>query len=303
MRVPTMPEVSVIVPAYNAEHTLEATLDSILAQTFTDFEVLVVDDGSSDSTARIASDAGPPVTCLSKPNGGVASARNHGLATARGRYIAFLDADDLWEPEKLARQVELLRTRTDVGACFTATRVVDLELRPLSTIPARDFDDFCEALLLYSVVISGSCSSAMVRAELAAAVGEFDPAFSQCADWDYWLRVSCRGRFAAIDQPLVRYRTAAGNMSSDIGLLESDTFAVLDKFFNSAVGRRYDGLRRRCYSNHWMILSGSYLHAGQPLAAVRCLLHGLRLYPPNARRPLGLPIRWSRRAATRVLSP
>jgi glycosyltransferase involved in cell wall biosynthesis len=296
------PEVSVVVPAYNAESTLEATLGSILAQTFTDYEVLVVDDGSADSTGRIAANVGPPVTCLRKSNGGVSTARNHGLANARGRYVAFLDADDLWEADKLETQVELLNARPDVGACFTGYLRVDDALHVIGSNDARDYPDFCAALLLRSMVVQLT-STALVRRDVIETVGSFDPAFSQCADWDYALRLSTCTQFAQIRAPLARYRQSAASMSRDVGLLESDTFAVLDKFFATEPGKRYEPLRRQCYGNHWIILSGSYLHAGQPLAAVRCLMNGLRLYPRNARRPLGLPIRWSRRAATRVLSP
>jgi glycosyltransferase involved in cell wall biosynthesis len=294
-----VPEVSVIIPAYNAETTLRETLASVLAQTFTDIEVLVVDDGSTDDTAAIATAIGPPVICLSRENGGVARARNLGLDQAAGRYVAFLDADDRWEPRKLERQIELMSTRPEVGACFTAVRNVDDQDQTLAQTPARDYADFCEALLLHSVVVSGSCSSAMLRRELASEVGGFDPRFSQCADWDYFIRLSLRARLAPIDEPLVVYRRAAGNMSSDIALLERDTFAVLDKFFASGDAGPYVELRQRCYSNHWMIVSGSYLHAGQSRDAVRCLLKGLRAYPRNVRRPLGLPVRWARRARAR----
>ena len=211
-----------------------------------------------------------------------------------------LDADDVWEPKKLERQVEILDERPDVGLCFTAIRRVDEDLRPIGETPAKDYDDFCEALLLYSTVVTGTSSSAVVRTGLARDVGGFDPRFSQCADWDFDIRLSRRTRFAPVDEPLVLYRCFEGNMSSDIGLLERDTFGVLEKFFADDPPARYAALKRRCYSNHWMILSGSYLQAGLPKDSLRCLANGLRLHPGNFRRVAGLPGRRMRRAIART---
>jgi glycosyltransferase involved in cell wall biosynthesis len=232
---------------------------------------------------------------LSVENGGVARARNLGIAEARGDLVAFLDSDDLWQPTKLQRQVALMNSRPDIGVCFTAATRVDAQGHLIGTMPARDYSDYCEALLLYSVIIPASCSTSLVRRDVALDDGGFDPAFSQTADWDYFLRLSQISRFAPIFEPLVQYRTHTGNMSSDIGLLERDTFAVLDKFFAAPRFAPYLPLRSRAYSNHWMICSGSYLHAGQIAESLRCLMRGLRADPANVGRPLGLPHRWLRR--------
>src|SRR5262249_15019068 len=135
----SVPEVSVVVPAYNAERTLRETLDSVLGQTLQDFEVLVVDDGSSDATAAVARDAGDPrVRVLSVPNGGVARARNLGIQEANGDLIAFLDADDLWRPRKLERQVEALEARPRAGMSFTAALRIDADGDPLGPMPVRE---------------------------------------------------------------------------------------------------------------------------------------------------------------------
>lgn len=295
-----MPRVSVVIPAYNAERTVGQAIESVLAQREPDLQVTVIDDGSSDATAAVAASYGPPVECVRTENCGVSQARNEGIRRARGEFVALLDADDLWEPDKLELQLLELESRPDAGVCTTGSLRVDERLEPLGVVRAEDPDDACAALLLGSMVL-GPVSSPLLRRQLIEQVGGFDPTFSQCADWDYFIRLSRRTAFAVIPDPLVRYRIGDESMSRDIGLLERDTFAVLDRFFSSDPPPQYAGLEHRCYSNHWMILAGSYLYAGRPVDAARCLARGVRAYPPNARRAAGLPGRWLGRARTRVL--
>jgi len=287
--------ISVVIPAYNAEKYLPTTLRSVLTQTHAPLEVLVVDDGSKDGTAAIAESFGGPVRCVRQPNGGVSRARNTGISQASGDYIALLDADDVWEPTKLEKQVALLDANPDVGLCFVGMLCVDQDLQPIREVPARDYPDFCEALLLYSCVVSGSCSSVVLRRQVAEEAGGFDPQFSTSADWDYWIRLSRRTRMAPIPELLVKYRVFQGSMSSNPALLERDTFAVLDKFYSDDPPEHYVRLKDRCYSNHWMILSGCFLHAGKTNDSFRCALRALKHYPLNIARPLGLPVRWIKR--------
>ena len=292
--------ISVVIPAYNAERTLAAALDSVIAQTRHADEVIVVDDGSTDATAAIAGAYGPPVRCLSLANGGVARARNAGIAAAGGDLVAFLDADDVWLPEKLARQSELMETRAEVGLCFTAVQRSDERLVALEVLPACDYDDFCEALLLFSNVVQTSSSTSVVRRELLSTCGGYDPRFSQCADWDLAIRLSLLTTFAPIDEPLVIYRTSPANMSSDIHLLEKDTFAVLNAFYATEAAAPYRPLRSRVYANQWLIVAGSYLHAGGHRDAVRALVHAVRTHPASIRRAAGWPARVAKRRLGRA---
>jgi glycosyltransferase involved in cell wall biosynthesis len=284
--------VSVVIPAYNAERTLGDTIRSVLDQTFQDLEIIVVNDGSQDATAEIARGFGQRVQCISTPNGGVSRARNLGIDAAEGSFLTFLDADDQWEHDKLARQVRLLADRPDAGGAYTGFKRVDDSQRTIGEAPARFYSDLCEALLLFSGLVN--MSSLLIRRSFDT---QFDPRFSQCADWDYCLRLSKVTTLVAIPDLLVRYRSSPGRMSSDIGLLEHDSFAVLDSFFSGPLADNYRHLRQRVYSNHRMILAGSYLHAGNLKSSLRNLGLGLALYPPNARRPLGAPLRWARRLA------
>ena len=297
------PAVSVIVPAYNAAATLQETLESVLAQTFTDFELLVVDDGSTDATAQIAlSFEDPRVRLISLSHGGVARARNLAVEEARGTLVAFLDADDVWLPHKLQLQVALLDERPDVGLCVTRATRIDADSRPTGEMPILEAsDDYTAALLLHSS-IAGGVSAAVIRRELFQQVGGFPYGQRQAEDWDLWLRLSLHSTIAVVPESLVLQRAHAGNTSGVAYELERDTFPTLDRFFASPLAGPYSHLRKRVYARHWMICSGSYLHQRQLLASLRCLVRGLATSPGSVRQPLGLPMRWLRRARRRWAS-
>ena len=259
-----MAAVSVVIPAYNAESTLAETLASVLAQTFADFELLVVDDGSTDHTAMVAlSVRDRRVRLITTANGGVSRARNRAVAEAKGSFVAFLDADDLWLPQKLERQMQLLGERPDVGLCVTRAIRIDARSRPTGQMPILDeADDYTEALLFRSS-IAGGVSAAVIRRDLLELVGGFEPGQRQCEDWDLWLRLSLRTAIGVVPDSLVLQRVHAGNASGDAGALERDTFPTLDRFFASPLSVPYAHIRRRVYARHWMICSGSYLHQMQ----------------------------------------
>jgi hypothetical protein len=209
--------------------------------------------------------------------------------------VALLDADDVWHPDKIQSQVAVLEERPEVAGIYVNVERIDEADNTVELLPAKEFDNLTQSLLLHSSVIPGSSSSLMLRREVFESIGMFDPDFSQCADWDFLIRASLQIRLAPLDDLLVKYRTSSHNMSSNIERLERDTFGVLDKFYASEAGNNYKGIKNRVYSNHWLILSGSYLHVGQQRNAARCLARALRTDPTNVGYPLGLPIRALRR--------
>lgn len=288
-----MVTVSVVIPAYNAERTLAETVDSVLAQTFEDFEVIVVDDGSCDATSAIASSYGPRVRCISKENEGQSVARNVGIRAAEGRLIALLDHDDLWHPEKLERQVALLE-RTGAGAVYTDLDVVDVE-GTIGHLPRRRCDDdYCQGLLLYSTIVAGTPSSFLGLRELLLEDGGFDPRFSSCTDLDMWLRLSLRTTFAFVEAPLTIRREHGANLSRNVSQIEKETFAVLDKFYSQDYAARYLSIKRRVYSNHWLIVSSYYINERRGREAIRCASRGVLLYPANVRQPIRQTRCWLR---------
>jgi glycosyltransferase involved in cell wall biosynthesis len=218
------PIVGVVIPAYNAERWIERTLRSALRQTYRALEILVVDDGSTDATGALAGSfaaADARVRVISVSNGGVASARNLGIEQSTAPFIAFLDADDLWHPTKIERQLASLTAASGEGiaATYALHRVIDSEDR----VVAREHGFICNgyalAQLLYAKFI-GNGSSLLVRREAAVAVGGFDPTWAKrglggCEDLDFELKLVAKYPISAVPHFLVGYRVYPGNMSSD----------------------------------------------------------------------------------------
>ncbi|HYH62914.1 MAG TPA: glycosyltransferase family 2 protein, partial [Solirubrobacterales bacterium] len=205
------PEVSVVVPSFNRWPLLSRALASVLAQSGVNFEVLVVDDFSSDETPeRLAAVEDPRLRVIrQESNMGVARARNRGIELARGAWVAFLDDDDFWAPTRLE---EHLRAIEAAGASWGYGASLDFDGVPRRTMLPADPDDLGEALLQANV--AGAPSSATVRRDLLNAVGGFDENLNSLADWDLWIRLNARAPGALCPIPLVAYCHHTTNMLS-----------------------------------------------------------------------------------------
>jgi hypothetical protein len=209
------PLVSIILPVHDGERWLEEAITSVLTQTFTDLELIAVDDGSTDESGAILADAqrrDPRVRIVTRPNGGIATAMNSGIDAARGRYLARLDADDVCHPTRIARQVEHLRANPDVAAVGTAIRVIDADGRELRTVvnPSRA-EGLAEAFELHDLIAN---PSVVMDADAVRAVGGHRAAFEPADDYDLFLRLLDAG-YALDNLPevLVDYRWHGGNVS------------------------------------------------------------------------------------------
>ena len=213
----TPPRVSVLVAAYNGEAFVGEALASLGAQTFRDFEVIVVDDGSTDGTAALVAKLATRderFRLIRQANGGTQAARNAALAGARGAWVALLDQDDVWLPQKLEAQITLADADPRANLLFTNYRVWD-GTRTLGTRYTQR-DKFPEGNV--AVGLARSClfqaSTVMVPRALAVELGGFDPTLRNAGDWDLWLRVAERGIHARGSfEPLVLYRVWGGNES------------------------------------------------------------------------------------------
>jgi glycosyltransferase involved in cell wall biosynthesis len=228
--VPRPPRVSVIIPAYNAADCVRRAVDSVLAQSFSDVELLVVDDGSTDATRAVLAGYGERLRLLAKDNGGPAAARNHGLQHARGEYVAFLDADDYWKADKLARQVRLLDARPEIGFCSTATEVVDRAGHPAGNWPCRhDAGPLPDILFLHGTVISGSTSGVLARRQQIDEAGRFDEGLRGFEDPDLWIRLAARTGYACIPEPLTVVVRTPGSVSGNLAGMRRATLASFRK--------------------------------------------------------------------------
>ena len=218
------PLVSVIIPAFNAENFLHNTLESALAQTYPDFEVIVVDDGSTDGTAdivRLFVEKDHRVSLIAKKNGGVSTARNIGIKQGRGQYVAFLDADDLWHRDKLMEQVSALYVDgvEFYAAAFSLHRNITIDDQVVDSSyywGDRDFS-LAQHLVLGPV---GNGSSLIVRRDVALDVGGFDVDYVRlgaggCEDLDFELKIAARHPIRCVPRYHVGYRVYDGNMSSE----------------------------------------------------------------------------------------
>lgn len=298
----SQPLVSVVTPARDAAAFIESAIASALSQTYRPLEIIVVDDGSKDDTARIVGSMDGPVRCLAIPPSGVSIARNRGVAEARGSLLAFLDADDEWAPRKLDVQVRRLATRPDAVASFCAFDRSDERSGHVTRVVPHRGSDMCEALLLGSTLV-GPPSVAVVRRDAFERAGGFDPAIAQGEDWDLWLRLAVLGVFDLVDEPLVRIRIHGRNASLDVWGMERDNLKVLAKFFRSDVGRgRYALLRRRAYGTHHLLFAGSYWRAGDVGRAVRSLARAVTYRPLALVYAAAMPLRALSRALARARS-
>ena len=228
-----MPKVTVVIPAYNAIAFLPATLASVLQQTFTDFDVLIVNDGSTDEIAAWFTTVDDDrVRLLSQVNKGVAEARNTGIVEAQGDYIAFLDADDLWEPTKLEKQMQCLDAKPEVGLVYTWTRLVDETGNPTGVKYDSEVEgNVWQQILVGDIVCSGS--SAMVRRDCFDRLGGFDSNSTPAEDFDMWTRISADYPFALVKEFLLDYRQHSSNSSKNHRKMMQALRITFEKRFQS----------------------------------------------------------------------
>jgi glycosyltransferase involved in cell wall biosynthesis len=197
-----MPKVSIIIPTYNRRSMVKEAVDSVLAQDFEDFELMVVDDGSTDGTADEIKKYGGRVKLLQhKENRGVSASRNSGILQAKGKYIGFLDSDDLWVKGKLKIQVAFLDENPHYPLCYTDEIWVRKGKRVNPMLKHAKYSGWILEKCLPLCIISPS--SAMMRKALFSKVGLFDEALPVCEDYDFWLRVSARFPIFFIDRKLI----------------------------------------------------------------------------------------------------
>jgi glycosyltransferase involved in cell wall biosynthesis len=227
-----MPKVSVIIPAYNVDRYLSAALDSLVNQTDRDFEALIVDDGSTDRTAVIATEfveRDRRFKLLQKTNGGLSSARNFGINHATGEYVALLDGDDVYLPDKLAAHAATFETQPEVGVAYGASQAMRDDGQPtwmkISGQPIQA--DPLSALMCKNFVVHGS--NAVIRRSVFDRVGLFDETLASVEDLDLWLRIASdhTWQFHRDDRVLSYYRVRPSGLSFNLAQMQQTHERVL----------------------------------------------------------------------------
>ena len=244
------PQVSVVIPAYNQAHYLTLAISSVLAQTFRDFEVIVVDDGSTDDTPLKAQQFGDVIRYIYQDNQGLAGTRNTGICQARGEYIAFLDSDDEWTPTFLETMMSLVAQYPDAAVYYSGACYMDAdgrELPQLATSQVVPPEAMYQTLLRANFL---NCCAVLVRRSVAIDAGLFDLAFRRLQDWEFWLRLLRAGHtFIGCPDPLVYYRLHGSSLSTDPVGGKQAALAIVEKHFGPDDGQRqrWSAEKRRAY--------------------------------------------------------
>lgn len=281
---PTIPRptVSVLVPTYNRAPLLGEALRSILQQTFTDFEVVVVDDGSDDATADVlATFTDPRLRTIKQAHQGISRAMNAGLGAARGKFVSRLDSDDLWLPDLLATLLPVLESRPEVGVVYAQADAMEdgRVVAHLQGLPLRYSDDSLRSL----VYDDCTCNIALVaRRECFERAGPYDESLMANEDWDMWLRVARDSQFAFVPQVLARIRWHPGNLtglrSGHLGQVLAARTVPLDKVFaRPDLPPQVRAMRSTAYANIHLFCGLRWWQAGEWIAAMREFRQVVRL--------------------------
>lgn len=265
-----MPKVSVVIPAYNCERFISDAIESILRQSYKDYEIVIVDDGSTDKTAEIIKQYNnEKIKYIYQTNGGPAKARNTGIFNSKGEYIAFLDQDDAWLTNKLKLQVEVLENNNRVGLVYTDIYIVRDDVFNNSTLKfRRSFQirppqrgKVLKDLFLENFIPT---SSVMVHRECFEKIGMFDLSLPPIEDYDRWLRISAQYDIDYIDKPLVKYRDHVACFRKNEVLTVTNTINTLNGILSDyhilkkLLGERINERLSRLY----IILGKIYLSKG-----------------------------------------
>jgi glycosyltransferase involved in cell wall biosynthesis len=273
------PTVSIIIPTYNRRQLIARSIKSVLNQTYRDFELIIVDDGSTDDTSEVVAGFNDEriryIRC--EENRGEAAARNTGIKTARYDYIAYQDSDDEWLPEKLARQMELLEDAPPrLGVIYTGFWKTENHRRtyvPFSWVSQKNGDIHKELLkgnFIGSPVV-------LIKKECFNKVGLFDENLRNLVDWEMWLRISKHYHFRCVDEPLVVAHYDLGNVSDNPGSLIDAMVLVLEK------NRDEFEAEKRLLARHWINIGNLLVAKGETKKGRRYIIDALRLYPFSIR--------------------
>jgi glycosyltransferase involved in cell wall biosynthesis len=272
--------VSVAIASYNMGHYLRGAVQSVLAQTYPNVEVQIVDDGSTDDTQQILQqwDGDHRVRSHRQANAGQARAKNRAIELSRGRFVAFLDADDVWNPDKLAQQMPLFRGRPELGVVYSDYQCMDADGRPL----VKDVTPMRRGWVTGPLLIENFIpySAGVVRRDCLERNGGFDESLEMGIDYDLWLRLSAHWQFDFVPQSTVRYRIWAGQMSKDYRKRYESAIRIMRSFLANNPGIVNTALVREAWAHTYAGRADTTLwHEHDHMAAFRDYRRALSYSP------------------------
>lgn len=261
-----MPTVSVIIPTYNRAHYLPQAIESVLSQSFTDFEIIVIDDGSTDDTEAVIQPflVDDRLQYVKQPNAGVAAARNAGMRLAQGRYLAFLDSDDWFLPGKLKKQVAYMAANPHIALSYTAYFAFD-DITQKQT-PRSVHKTYYHRMFSDCPVFT---STVMLRRKVWKAVGELDTTMRLAEDIDYWIRIAHHYPLGHITEMLTGFRLHPGNHDRDPNTILKAHLHIAEKQFPQP------GFTKRRITAAIYIMVGQQCLSAQPRRIRQARIHWL----------------------------
>ena len=252
-----MSKISIIIPTYNSEKTIKETIASVQKQSFTDWELIIIDDGSEDNTVNVVREIDESrLRLFVYENGGVSVARNRGIAQSGGDYIAFLDADDLWDVDKLSSQIKALQLNPKAQVAYSWTNYIDESGKLLFSGPRFSYQgNVLKQLLQRNFLLNAS--NILLRRDALKLVPGFDPEFTYAADWDFYLRLAKNFNFVLVPQYQIYYRQSANSMSTKIEEMRKQCLNALDLTFKD-VPNELKYLKNISYSNFYLYCADLY---------------------------------------------
>jgi glycosyltransferase involved in cell wall biosynthesis len=295
-----MSKVSVIIPNYNYGRFLREAIDSVLNQTVRPHEVIVVDDGSVDNSHEVLESYGDRIITIRQQNQGVGVARNSGAKLATGEFLAFLDADDYWAPEKLEKQLAKFGEDSEIGLVHCGFQNVDTDGNLLDRCVDGSDGWVAEKLLKFEPSIAAPGGTTMIRRGDFWEVGGYDtdPALHPSEDWDLSYRIASRWKYGFVPEPLLYYRQHGKGGHTDIRRMERAMLIGFGKAFGE--NGEIQSIRTECYAKLYMVLAGSYFRAGQYSDFVRTAVKSVWKRPANIGYFAAFPLRQLRNASSKA---
>jgi len=277
------PLISVVIPAYNAAAFIKKAINSVLTQSYKHLEIIIVNDGSIDKTTDIVNALSDKrIKLISQSNMGLSNARNTGIKASKGEYIAFLDADDYWKPEKLEKQLKLLTQHPEIGFCSTQTRVETPEGQFINDWLCPDISiSTLHSIFIQNAAITGSGSGVLVKKELQDLAGFFDESLKSLEDIDMWLRYAAHSEYCCLPESLTVITKQPESMSCNLNTMRESAVKVLrnnKKLLDKPLQKEF---WRSCYATMLCDYAKWEARSGRKITAITHLLEALIYSPLN----------------------